>query len=154
MARRGRGLQASNSRESTFPMITTGAWMFHTSLKKAQQRPFFFSEDLTWLLNFYHCTTEATFTYCWTVWYSSWSTPDRKNLQQLIKTVQWIIRSPRPKTEDIHSARLQRHPTDPGHSLFFLLPSGRPKTSWARTDGRKNRFFPQAVDSLFKVKPI
>lgn len=109
------------------------------STRQAQQRLFFLRT--LWcskmpkqlFVNFYCCTIKSTLTSCCTVWCSSYTAAaDRKNLQRVIKSAQWIIKSAPPRLEKIHSTCLQRHardPVHPGQASFSALPSGRQRTA-------------------------
>lgn len=140
-------------------------WSLNTSslIKKAQKRLFFLRTlrrnrlPQKLLINFYRCTIESILTYACTVWYSSCTAAERKDLQRVVKTAQWIVGSPLPHLSDIHSSRLHkrasniyRDPSHPGHHLFTTLPSGRLRTIRARTNRLKNSFFPRAVDMMLK----
>ncbi|KAI4874335.1 hypothetical protein NFI96_004586 [Prochilodus magdalenae] len=66
------------------------SWSFHTNkvVRSARQRLFFlrrlrkFGLPLDTLTSFYRCTTESILTACITVWYSSCSAYNRKNLKR------------------------------------------------------------------------
>lgn len=145
-------------------------WSQNTShiIKKAQQKMFFLRtlkcnglpQEL--LTRFYRCTIESTLTYCCTVWHSSCTAAERKDLQRVVKTAERIIGSPQPNLSEIYSSRLLTRATNirqdtshPGHSLFTTLPSGRLRTPSTRTNRFRNSFFPRAVNILQKscVRP-
>uniref|UniRef100_A0A3P8WVL5 Peptidase M12B domain-containing protein n=1 Tax=Cynoglossus semilaevis TaxID=244447 RepID=A0A3P8WVL5_CYNSE len=141
------------------------SWTVNTKniIKKAQQRLFFLRTlrknklPRPLLKNFYHCTIESVLTYGCTVWHASCTMQEKKQLQRVIKTAQWIIGSPLPCLEDIHSDRLLRRarkirddPAHPGHTLFTTLPSGRLRVLKTRTNRMKNSFFPTAVKRLLQ----
>lgn len=107
--------------------------------------------------NLYHCTIESVLTYGFMVWYASCAAHEKKQLQWVIKTAQWIIGSPLPRLEEIHSNRILRRakkirddPAHPGHSLFSSLPSSRLRVLRARTNRMKNSFFPMTVKRLLE----
>ncbi len=130
--------------------------------KKAQQRLLF----LRWLkiaslpppilTTFYRGTIENVLTSCITFWHGNCGAADRKTLQRTVNTAAKIICSPLPSILVILLARcsskgnsIVKDPTNPSHSLFQLLPSGR----WyqiirARSARLLNSFFPQAVRAL------
>ncbi len=81
-------------------------------------------------------TTESVLTSCITVWYGNCSAADRKTLQRTVNTTAKIIGAPLPSILDIFLTRcsskansIMKDPTHPSHSLFQLLPSGRPYRS-------------------------
>ncbi|XP_013868639.1 RNA-directed DNA polymerase from mobile element jockey [Austrofundulus limnaeus] len=128
-------------------------------IKKAHQRLFFMrtlrknylsSEVIT---NFYRCTIESILTNCITVWYGNCSVSDRKALQRVVKTAQYIAGAPLPAIKDIYRKRclkragkITKDSTHPAHTLFSLLPSGRRYRSLrTRTTRHRNSFFPTAV---------
>ena len=130
-------------------------------VKKAQKRLFFLRKlkrnglPQNLLINFYRSTIESILTYGCTAWYSSCTDAERKDLQRVVKTAQWIIGSPLPHLSDIYSSRLHkralkisRDPSHPGHHLSESLPSGRLKVIKARTNRLSNSFFPKAVKTL------
>ncbi|KAF7654175.1 hypothetical protein LDENG_00072940, partial [Lucifuga dentata] len=65
-------------------------WSLNTSyiIKRAQQRLFFLRTlrrnrlPQRLLISFYYCTIESILTYCCTVWYSSCTATDKKDLQR------------------------------------------------------------------------
>ncbi|XP_013886921.1 uncharacterized protein LOC106534735 [Austrofundulus limnaeus] len=135
---------------------TTGCSML---VKKTHQRLFFLrslrknhlsSEVIT---NFYRCTIESILTNCITVWYGNCSVSDRKALQRVVKTAQYIAGAPLPAIKDIYRKRclkragkITKDSTHPAHTLFSLLPSGRRYRSLrTRTTRHLNSFFPTAV---------
>ncbi|XDV25910.1 hypothetical protein PO909_029736 [Leuciscus waleckii] len=131
--------------------------------KKAQQRLFFLRTlrrtglPQTLLINFYRCTIESVLAYSCTVWFSSCTVEEKKDLQRVIKTAQRIIGAPLPSLDDIYSSRLQRRaasiradPTHSGYTLFDTLPSGRLRVMRARTNRMRNSFFPRAINELLK----
>lgn len=116
------------------------SWSLNTSslVKKAQKRLFFLrtlkhnrlAQKL--LMNIYSSTMESILTYSCPVWCSSCTAVEKKDLQRVVKTAQWIIGSPLPQLGDIYSSRLlkrakniSRDLSHPGHHLFSILPSGR-----------------------------
>ncbi len=130
--------------------------------KKAQQRLHFLrrlkraSLPPPILTTFYRGTIESVLTSCITVWYGNCSAADRKTLQRTVNTAAKIIGAPLPSILDIFLARcssktnsIVKDPTQPSHSLFQLLPSGRRYRSIrARSAILLNSFFPQAVRAL------
>ena len=76
-------------------------WSLKTSnlIKKAQKRLFHLRTlkcsrlPKKLLINFYNCTIESVLTYGCTVWYSSCTAAEIKDLQRVVKTAQWIVGS-------------------------------------------------------------
>ena len=60
------------------------------------------------LINFYRSTIESILTYGCTVWYSSCTDVERKDLQCVVKTAQRIIGTELPRLCDVHSCRLHK----------------------------------------------
>ncbi len=108
------------------------------------------------LTTFYRGIIESVLTSCITFWYGKCSAADRKTLQRTVNTAAKIIGAPLPSILDIFLPRcsskatsIVKDPTHPSHSLFQLLPSGRPYRSIrARSARLLNSFFPQAVRAL------
>lgn len=142
-------------------------WTSNTSnlVKKAQQRLFFLRKlrqarlPQKLLVNFYRSTIESTLTSCITVWYTSCTAAERKDLQRVVKAAQRIVGTELPNLDNIYKSRLQkkassiiRDITHPGHSLFEPLPSGRRfRSIKSRTNRLKNSFFPRAVASITPI---
>ncbi|KAI4882102.1 hypothetical protein NFI96_000102 [Prochilodus magdalenae] len=104
-------------------------WTEHTTrvVKKAQQRLFFltrlkrFGMDTRILRTFYTCTVESILTGSINTWYGSCTAIERKALQRVVRTAQYItgvqcLRKTR---------RILKDSTHPSHCLFSQLPSGR-----------------------------
>ena len=76
---------------------------------KAQQRLYFlrklkhahFPQHL--LTNFYRSPIESFLTYCYTVWFSSCTAQHRKDLQQVVRTAEHVIRMTLPPLRDIYT---------------------------------------------------
>lgn len=107
-------------------------------------------------VTFFWCTTESGLTCCCTVWYPSCTKVERKALNGVVKTAQWITKSLLPSLDDTNLSNLHkgganiiRDVTHPG--LFFISPisSGRLRTIGAWTNRLLNRFFTRAVDELW-----
>eukprot|EP00061_Rhincodon_typus_P005561 g25209.t1 len=82
------GVTIANNLPWTSPVDTT--------VKKAQQRPFFlrqlrkFGMSVRLLTNFYRCTIESLLSGCITAWYDNCSSQDRKKLRKVVCTAQTI----------------------------------------------------------------
>ncbi|KAI4887924.1 hypothetical protein NFI96_022449, partial [Prochilodus magdalenae] len=117
-------------------------WSEHTTrvVKKAQQRLFFlrrlrrFGMDPRILRTFYTCTVESILTGSITTWYGSCTAIERKALQRVVRTAQYITGVQLPNLLDLYTSRCLRKTrrvlkdsTHPSHCLFSQLPSGRRK---------------------------
>ncbi|KAI4884459.1 hypothetical protein NFI96_003687 [Prochilodus magdalenae] len=115
-------------------------WTEHTTrvVKKAQQRLFFlrrlkrFGMDPRTLRTFYTCTVESILTGSITTWYGSCTAIERKALQRVVRTAQYITGVQLPNLLDLYTSRCLRRTrrvlkdsTHPSHCLFSQLPSGR-----------------------------
>lgn len=80
-------------------------------VKKAQQRLFLlrklrrFGLSSKCLSNFYRCAVESILTNSITVWYGNCTAKDRKALQRVIKTAQFICGAAFPPLQDIFNTR-------------------------------------------------
>uniref|UniRef100_A0A4W5P5V2 Alkylated DNA repair protein AlkB homologue 8 N-terminal domain-containing protein n=1 Tax=Hucho hucho TaxID=62062 RepID=A0A4W5P5V2_9TELE len=99
------------------------------------------------LKRFYSCTTESILTGCITAWYGNCFTSDRKALQRVVGTAQYITGSKLPAIQDLYSRRCQRKAhkiardySHPSYRLFSLLPHSKRY----RTKRLLNSFYPQA----------
>ncbi|KAI4905396.1 hypothetical protein NFI96_030512, partial [Prochilodus magdalenae] len=124
--------------------LTEGlTWTEHTTrvVKKAQQRLFFlrrlkrFGMDPRILRTFYTCTVESTVTGSITTWYGSCIDIERKALQRVVRTAQYITGVQLPNLLALYTSRCLRKTrrilkdsTHPSHCLFSQLPSGRRMT--------------------------
>ncbi|KAM9399687.1 uncharacterized protein ACWYII_031767 [Salvelinus alpinus] len=107
------------------------------------------------LKRFYSCTIESILTGCITAWYGNYSASDRKALQRVVRTVEYITGAKLPAIQDFYTRRCQRKalqivkdPSHPSHRLFSLLPHGkRYLSAKSRTKRLLNSFYPQAIDS-------
>ena len=116
-------------------------WSKHTKtvVKRAQQSLFTlrklkrFGMGPQILKRFYSCNKESI-TGCITAWYGNCSTYDRKALQRVMRTVQYITGAKLPAIQDLYTRRCQRKalkivkdPSHPSHSTTawqqFLPPS-------------------------------
>ena len=78
--------------------------------------------------------------------------PDRKALQRLVRTAQYITGTQLPAFQDLYTRRCLRKapkifkdPSHPSHRLFSLLPYGkRYRSAKSRTKRLLNSFYPQA----------
>ena len=84
------------------------------------------------LKRFYSCTIESILTSCITAWYGNCLASDRKALQRLVRTAQYITGAKLPAIQDLYIRRYQRKAlkmakdsSHPSHRLFSLLPHGK-----------------------------
>ena len=108
------------------------------------------------LKKLYSCTIESILTGCITAWYGNCSASDRKALQRVVRTAQYIPGAELPAIQNLYTRRCQRKalkivkdPSHPSHRLFSLLPHG--KRYWSaksRTKRLLNSFYPQATRLL------
>ncbi|KAI4874696.1 hypothetical protein NFI96_021606, partial [Prochilodus magdalenae] len=131
----------------------------HYIVRKSQQRLYFlrrlrkFGMSAQILSNFYRSTIESVLTSSITAWYGNCTAQDRKALQRVIKTAQFISGAAFPSLQDIYRTRVFRRAhsiirdsTHPQHSLFTLLPSGRRYRSVkSRTARLTDSFYPLAI---------
>jgi hypothetical protein len=133
--------------------VTKPTWSKHTKtvVKRAQQNLFPLRR-----LRFYSCTIESILTGCITAWYGNCSISDRKTLQRVVHTAQYITGAKLPATQDLYARRHQRKAlkivkdsSHPSHRRFFLLPHGkRYRKAKARSKRLLNSFYPQAIRLL------
>ena len=143
--------------ENTIWSLNTGS-----SMKKAQQHLHFLRRvrrahlPPPILISFYSGTIESFLGSCITAGPGNCSQLDSKNLQQVVRTIEKIIRVTLPSFSDIFTKRCIRKATiivevstKPSHKLFFPLPSGRRYCSIRSVTTRlQNSFFPQAIRLL------
>ncbi|KAM9459181.1 uncharacterized protein ACWYII_010881 isoform 2-T2 [Salvelinus alpinus] len=99
---------------------------------------------------FYSCNIKSILTGCITAWYSNCSASDRKALQRVVRTAQYITGAKLPAIQDLSTRRCQRKalkivtdPNHPSHRLFSLLPHGkRYRSAKSRTKRLLNSFYP------------
>lgn len=155
---RWRGWRPSNSYSPTSVRISPGPI---THGRSPQQQLFLLRKlrklelNSKLLSNFYRCTVESILTNSIIVWYGNSTTQDRKALQRVIKTAQLICGVPHPPLQDIYNTHFRKRAhnvkdrTQPEHTLFTLLPSGRCYRSVkAKTTRLNNSFYPQAIRLL------
>ncbi|KAI4871728.1 hypothetical protein NFI96_002906 [Prochilodus magdalenae] len=113
-------------------------WTEHTTrvVKKAQQRLFLFLRrlrrfgmDPRILRTFYTCTVESVLTGSITTWYGGCTAIERKALQRVVRTAQYITGVQLPNLLDLYTSRCLRKTrkilkdsTHPSHRLFSQLP--------------------------------
>ena len=105
------------------------------------------------LKRFYSCNIKSILTGCITAWYDNCLASDRKALQWVARTAQYITGAKPTAILDLYSRRCQRKALktvkDPGHRLFSLLPHGkRYRSAKSRTTGLLNSFYPQTIRLL------
>ncbi|KAM9471619.1 uncharacterized protein ACWYII_007379 [Salvelinus alpinus] len=108
------------------------------------------------LKRFYSCIIENILTGCITAWYGNCSASDRKTLQRVVRTAQYITGAKPPAIQDLYTRQCQRKAlkivkdsSHPSHRLFTLLPHG--KWYWSAKSRSKrllNSFYPQAIRLL------
>ena len=102
------------------------------------------------LKRFYSCTIESILTGCITAWYGNCSASDRKALQRVVPTAQYITGAKLSAIQDLFTRRCQRKAlksvkdsSHSSHRLFSLLPYG--KRYWSAKSRSKrllNSFYP------------
>ena len=105
---------------------------------------------------FYSCTIETILTGCITTWYGNCSASDRKALQRVVRTAQYITGAKIPAIQDLYNRTCQRKAhkivrdfSHPSHRLFSLLPHcKRYRSAKSRTKRLLNSFYPQAIRLL------
>ena len=136
-------------------------WSKHTKtvVKRARQNLFplrrlkRFGMGPQILKRFYSCTIESILTGCITAWYGNCSASDRKALQRVVRTAQYITGAKLPAIQDLYTRRCQRKAlkivkdsSHPSHRLFSLLPHGkRYRSAKSRSKRLLNSFYPQAI---------
>ncbi|KAM9568419.1 uncharacterized protein ACWYII_008827 [Salvelinus alpinus] len=108
------------------------------------------------LKRFYSCNIESILTGCITAWYGNCSASERKALQRVVHTAQYITGAKLPAIQDLYTRRCQRKalkivkdPSHPSHRLFSLLPHGKQyRSAKSRTERLLNSFYPQAIRLL------
>ena len=84
------------------------------------------------------------------------TTTDRKALQRVVRTAQYITGAKLPAIQDLYTRRCQRKDlkivkdsSHPSHRLFSLLPHGkRYRSARSRTKRLLNSFYPQSIRLL------
>jgi hypothetical protein len=123
----------------------------HTWLKLKR-----FGMDPQILKMFYSCTIESILTGCITTWHGNCSASDRKALQRVVCTAQYITRAKLPDIQDLYTWQCQRKAqklvkdsSNLSNRLFSLLPHGKQYGSAkSRTKRLLNSFYPQAIRLL------
>ena len=84
---------------------------------------------------FYSCTIESNLTGCITAWYGNCSASERKALQWVLRTAQYITGAKLPAIQDLYTRRCQRKTlkivkdsSHPSHRLFSLLLHGKSRS--------------------------
>ena len=87
------------------------------------------------LKRFYSCNIKSILTGCITARYSNCSASDRKALQRVVRTAQYITGAKLPAFQDLYTMRCQRKalkmvkdPSYPSHRLFSLLPHSKSRS--------------------------
>uniref|UniRef100_A0A673Y8U9 Reverse transcriptase domain-containing protein n=1 Tax=Salmo trutta TaxID=8032 RepID=A0A673Y8U9_SALTR len=140
------------------------SWSKHTKrvVKRAQHSLFSlrrlkrFGMGPQILKKFYSCTIGSILTGCITAWYGNCSASDRKALQRVMCTVQYIPGAKIPDIQDLYTRRCQstalnivKDSSHPSHILFSLLPHGKWYRSAKSMSKRLlNSLYPQAITLL------
>ena len=107
------------------------------------------------LKRFYSCTIKVNLTGGITAWYGNCSPSDRKALQAVVRTAQYITGAKLPAIQDLYNRRCQRKAhkivrdsSHPGCRLFSLLPHGK----WYRsTKSRSKRLLKQLLTQAIRL---
>ena len=99
---------------------------------------------------FYSCTIESSLMGCITAWDGNCSASDRKALQRVVRTAQYITGAKLPALQNLYTRHCQRKAlkfvkdsSHPSHRLFTLLPHGRKYCSAkSRSKRLLNSFYP------------
>uniref|UniRef100_A0A4W5NY43 Reverse transcriptase domain-containing protein n=1 Tax=Hucho hucho TaxID=62062 RepID=A0A4W5NY43_9TELE len=104
----------------------------------------------------YSCTIESIMTGCITTWYGNCSASDRKVLQRVVHTAQYITGAKLPALQNLYTRRCQmkaqkivKDSSHPSNRLFSLLLHGKRyqnAKSWSKR--LLNSFYPQATRLL------
>ena len=108
------------------------------------------------LKKLYSYTIERILTGCITAWYGNCSASDRKALQRVVCTAQYITGAKLPAIHDLYNRQCQRKAlkmindfSHPSHRLFSLLPHGKQcRNAKPRSKMLLNSFSPQAIRLL------
>ena len=100
------------------------------------------------LKRFYSCNIESILTGYINAWYGNCSASDRKALQRVVRTAQYITGANLPAIQDLYTRRCQRKAlksvkdsSHPSHRLFSLLLHGkRYPSAKSRTKRLLNNF--------------
>ena len=106
------------------------------------------------LIRFYSCTIESTG--CITAWYGNCSASDRKALQRVVRTAQYITGAKLPAIQDLYTRQCQRKALEfvkdyrhSSHRLFSLIPHGnRYRSAKSRSKRLLNSFYLHAIRLL------
>ena len=107
------------------------------------------------LKKFYNYTIKSILTGCITTWYGNCSASDRKVLQRVVRTAQYIAVAKLPDIRDLYTRRCQRKAPEivkdssQRHRLFSMLPHS--KLYWSTKSRSKrllNSIDPQAIRLL------
>ena len=140
------------------------SWSKHTKtvVKRAQQNLFplrrlkRFGMGPQILKRFYSCTIESILTGCITAWYGNCSASNRKALQRVVRTAQYITGAKLPASQNLYTRPCQwkalkivKDSSHPSHRLSSLLPHGkRYRSAKSRSKRLLNSFYPQAIRLL------
>ncbi len=130
-------------------------------MKKAQQRLYFlrqlrkFNLPQELLIQFYSAIIESVLCTSITVWFSSATKSDLGRLRRVVRTAEQIIGTTLPTLQELYLSKVIKRagkitldPSDPAHSFFELLPSGRRYRALStRTARHRNSFLPSSNPS-------
>jgi hypothetical protein len=108
------------------------------------------------LKEFYNCTIQSFLTSCITNWYGNCSASDRKALQRVVRTAQYLTGAKLSAIQDLYNRQCQRNAykivrdsSHPSEILFSLLPHGkRYQSAKSRIKTLLNSFYPKAIKLL------
>ena len=105
------------------------------------------------LKRFYSCTIESILTGCITAWYGNCSASDRKALQRVVRTAQYITGVKLPAIQDLYNRQCQwkahtilKTPATQVKDCFLCFPHGqRYRSAKSRTKRLLNSSYPKAL---------
>jgi hypothetical protein len=109
------------------------------------------------LKKFYSCNMESILIGCITAWYGNCLASDRKSLQRVVCTAQYITGAKLPAIQDLwmvsrcqrKAIKMVKDSSHPSHRLFSLLSHGKwYRSTKSRSKRLLNSFYPQAMRLL------
>ena len=98
------------------------------------------------LKSFYSCTIESILTGCITAWFGNYSASDRKALQRVVRTAQYITGAKLPAIQDLYTRWCPKNDQrlQPTVRLFSPVPHGkRYLSAKSRSKRLLNSFYPK-----------
>uniref|UniRef100_A0A4W5LD23 Reverse transcriptase domain-containing protein n=1 Tax=Hucho hucho TaxID=62062 RepID=A0A4W5LD23_9TELE len=140
------GVHINNKLEWSKPTKTVVKRARHSLFHLRRLKRFGMGPEI--LKRFYSCNIESILTGCITAWYGNCAASDRKALQRVVRTAQYITGAKLPAIQDLYTRRCQRKALkivkDPSHRLFSLLPHGKQyRSAKSRTKGFSTVFTPK-----------